>query len=353
MQDGVVENFTAGPARPLPRRLRLPRPATAASASSTRSRCAEHVTELDAARLPGALPRARRPGGARVPRRDRGRARRATAATAAGTTSPTCRWSHPADVPRFAALGAAATIQPLWAAHEPQMDDLTIPFLGERPVGPAVPVRRPGRGRRAPGRRQRLAGEQPGPAARACTSRSTGSCPARAAPRPSRCHPATGSTSATALTAYTAGSAWVNHLDDATGRLAAGLLADLAVLDRDPFAGPPEEIGATRVVATYLAGETRLPRARLTEVAAGHHRDELLHAVLLRRERPGPGVLAGQAALHRLAGRPVLPVGEVPEVHRVRRVEAGPLARPPRGTARRTRSQVRSAASGVSRWVMT
>ena len=42
---------------------------------------------------------------------------------------------HPDDVPRFAALGATANIQPLWAAHEPQMDELTIPFLGERAGG--------------------------------------------------------------------------------------------------------------------------------------------------------------------------------------------------------------------------
>jgi len=33
------------------------------------------------------------------------------------------------------------------------------------------------------------------------------------------------------------------------------MLADLAVLDRDPFRGPPEEIGAARVVATYVDGE--------------------------------------------------------------------------------------------------
>jgi predicted amidohydrolase YtcJ len=42
---------------------------------------------------------------------------------------------HPEDVPRFAALGATANIQPLWATHEPQMDELTIPFLGERRAG--------------------------------------------------------------------------------------------------------------------------------------------------------------------------------------------------------------------------
>ncbi len=43
---------------------------------------------------------------------------------------------------------------------------------------------------------------------------------------------------ATSLTAYTAGSAWVNHLDGDTGTIEVGKYADLAVLDRDPFAGP-------------------------------------------------------------------------------------------------------------------
>ncbi|GAA3479675.1 hypothetical protein [Streptomyces yanii] len=34
----------------------------------------------------------------------------------------------------------------------------------------------------------------------------------------------------------------------------AGALADPVVLDRDPYAGPPEEIGATRVLRTYVGG---------------------------------------------------------------------------------------------------
>ena len=37
---------------------------------------------------------------------------------------------HPDDVPRFAALDVTANMQALWAAHEPQMDELTIPFIG-------------------------------------------------------------------------------------------------------------------------------------------------------------------------------------------------------------------------------
>jgi predicted amidohydrolase YtcJ len=56
-----------------------------------------------------------------------------------------------------------------------------------------------------------------------------------------------------ALTAFTAGSAYANHLDE-TGTLAVGRLADLAILDRDLFdigAGP---IGETRVLATFVEG---------------------------------------------------------------------------------------------------
>ena len=49
---------------------------------------------------------------------------------------------HPEDIPRFAGLNATANIQPLWATHEPQMDELTIPFLGERRAG--WPLTRPG-----------------------------------------------------------------------------------------------------------------------------------------------------------------------------------------------------------------
>ena len=45
----------------------------------------------------------------------------------------------------------------------------------------------------------------------------------------------------------------MNHRDDA-GVLEPGAVADLVVLDRDPFAGPVEEIGATRVVSTWIDG---------------------------------------------------------------------------------------------------
>ncbi|HNP16317.1 MAG TPA: amidohydrolase family protein, partial [Terrimesophilobacter sp.] len=58
----------------------------------------------------------------------------------------------------------------------------------------------------------------------------------------------------TSITAYTAGSAFVNHLDDC-GTIGVGKLADLAVLDRDPFAHPADEIGETRVLHTFVGGQ--------------------------------------------------------------------------------------------------
>ncbi|WP_443045583.1 amidohydrolase family protein [Streptomyces sp. HUCO-GS316] len=58
---------------------------------------------------------------------------------------------------------------------------------------------------------------------------------------------------AEAICAYTAGFAHVNHLDD-TGRVREGALADLVVLDRDPFDGPAQEIAGTKVVLTYMGG---------------------------------------------------------------------------------------------------
>ena len=75
-------------------------------------------------------------------------ARRPTASRAIGTTSRTFRSFTRTTSRGSPALGATANIQPLWATHEPQMDELTIPFLGERRAGwqyPfAVAARRPG-----------------------------------------------------------------------------------------------------------------------------------------------------------------------------------------------------------------
>jgi predicted amidohydrolase YtcJ len=55
-----------------------------------------------------------------------------------------------------------------------------------------------------------------------------------------------------ALEALTVTPAWLEGADDRRGRLRPGMLADLAILDRDPF----EDLAAARVVDTWLAGRS-------------------------------------------------------------------------------------------------
>lgn len=57
-----------------------------------------------------------------------------------------------------------------------------------------------------------------------------------------------------ALRAYTVENAWSTFEEGSKGRLAPGLLADLAVLDRDIFTRPPAELRETRVLYTVLGG---------------------------------------------------------------------------------------------------
>ncbi|MEU4557938.1 amidohydrolase [Actinoplanes sp. NPDC023936] len=156
---------------------------------------------------------------------------------------------HPDDVPRFRELGASANLQAYWASHEPQMDELTIPFLDPAAAVHQYPF---------------------GDLLRAGAHLAAGSDWPVTTPDPieaihvavNRAHhgsdyppflPGQELDLGTALTAYTAGSAFVNHLDD-RGVIRAGNVADLVVLDRDPFAAPATEIGATSVALTYVDG---------------------------------------------------------------------------------------------------
>ena len=57
-----------------------------------------------------------------------------------------------------------------------------------------------------------------------------------------------------ALRAYTAAGAWLTREEGRKGRLAPGYLADIAVLDRDYFACPGEEIKEIREELTIVDG---------------------------------------------------------------------------------------------------
>ena len=57
-----------------------------------------------------------------------------------------------------------------------------------------------------------------------------------------------------ALRLYTQGSAWFSFEDDARGALAAGKLADLAVLSKDYLTVPVDEIGGIVSQLTMVGG---------------------------------------------------------------------------------------------------
>ena len=58
-----------------------------------------------------------------------------------------------------------------------------------------------------------------------------------------------------ALDAFTSGSAYALRLEAETGSVTPGKLADLAVLDRDPFDPATGPIAGARVLATLVEGE--------------------------------------------------------------------------------------------------
>jgi predicted amidohydrolase YtcJ len=248
MQDGVAENFTAGLLDPYYDGCGC-RTANAGLSFVDPLALRDHITALDAA---GFQVHVHAIG-------DRAVREALNAFEAARTTNGDSdgrhhiahlQVIHPDDISRFAELGVAANMQALWAVHEPQMDELTIPFLGPERTGWQYPfgdLARSG-ARLAAGSDWPVSSPDPLAAVQVAVNRQTGDgeyepfLPEQALDL------------ATALAAYTSGSAWVNHADE-TGRIAPGMLADLAVLDRDPFARPLDEIGEARVVATYVEGE--------------------------------------------------------------------------------------------------
>ena len=156
---------------------------------------------------------------------------------------------HPADVPRLAALGVVASMQPIHATQDCEMAGR---YWGERcatayawrsllqagtllAFGSDCPVEdlNPFLGLHAAVTRRRANDGFPGPQGWIPHQRLTVE---------------------EALHAYTLGAACAAGLEDRLGSLAPGKLADLVVLDRDIFACDPLEIPHTQVVATMVGG---------------------------------------------------------------------------------------------------
>jgi hypothetical protein len=165
---------------------------------------------------------------------------------------------HPEDLPRFAALDVTANAQPLWAAYDDQMVELTLPFLGpERSAWqyPFASLKRSG-ARLAFGSDWSVSSPDPLEEMEVAVNRSLRSWASESAnPQATEAFlPDERLSLAEAIEAFTMGSAFVNHLDTQTGSIEIGKRGDFAVVDRDLFEDEAR-IADAEVVMTLVEGE--------------------------------------------------------------------------------------------------
>jgi predicted amidohydrolase YtcJ len=166
---------------------------------------------------------------------------------------------RPQDMGRFRSAGAVANFQPLWACSEPQMQELTLPFVGPERAAWQYQIGSLARSgtRIAFGSDWPVSSPDPLQEIHVAVNRVMSERLGR--PGTPECErpflPGQAVTLDAAVAAFTSGVAYVNHDDDQAGRLLPGLRADIAVLDQDLYAIPPGDIGATSVETTVAGGK--------------------------------------------------------------------------------------------------
>jgi predicted amidohydrolase YtcJ len=155
----------------------------------------------------------------------------------------------PLDLPRLRRLGVIANLQPFWAQPDPAIQALTIPRVGERaarlyPIGAIA----------ASGAVMAFGSDWPVSTPNpflemevAVTRRPPGE------PEAEPLDAAQAIDLGSALSAFTSGSAYLNH-DDEAGQIRPGFRADLVVVDRNPFDRRTGGIGEARVELTIASG---------------------------------------------------------------------------------------------------
>ncbi|GGS29480.1 amidohydrolase [Streptomyces humidus] len=158
---------------------------------------------------------------------------------------------HPADLPRFAALGAIASIQPLWAQRDPLMTELTLPRIGPERGGRQYQIA----AMAASGARISFGSDWPVTAyeplrgiATAVTRQTPDGTPEGGWLPEERIDVET------ALTAYSAGCAHQAFEEEEWGALRPGMRADLVHLAADPVETAPAALAGLPVLGTWLGG---------------------------------------------------------------------------------------------------
>jgi predicted amidohydrolase YtcJ len=156
---------------------------------------------------------------------------------------------HPDDVTRLAQLNVVASMQPIHATSDMLMADR---YWGERSALAYAWRTQLGQGARlAFGSDAPVESPTPfwGMHAALTRRRADGS------PRPEGWYPEQKLTMAEALEAYTLGPAYAAYMEDRLGRLAPGYLADMIVIEQDPFVCDPDDLLKIESAATMIGGE--------------------------------------------------------------------------------------------------
>jgi predicted amidohydrolase YtcJ len=182
--------------------------------------------------------------------------RQALDAFAAGTPERRHRIEHieapsPLDIPRFAELGVIASMQPQHAEPNRNLFEVWLPHIGAERAAFGWPWRSilHSGARIAFGTDWPVVPLDPAESLHVAVTRQT-----RAGEPSGGWLPDQRLKLAEALAAWTFGGAFAEHAEDEKGTLAEGMLADIAVLDRDVDARPESEIGGLKVTATIVGG---------------------------------------------------------------------------------------------------
>ena len=157
----------------------------------------------------------------------------------------------PADIPRFAALDVFANFQPFWMFKDRGVLQFEEPLLGAARTARLYEIRT----FEQAGTRIVAGSDWPVSKANPFLAIEVGMT--RRDPTDAGAsvwNPAQRVSLDTLLRAYTIEGATLNHRERDTGSLEVGKAADFIILDRDLFAIPPEDIGETRVLATFVDG---------------------------------------------------------------------------------------------------
>jgi predicted amidohydrolase YtcJ len=156
-----------------------------------------------------------------------------------------------ADVPRFAELGVVASFQPLWAYEDTYIRDLTVPRLGPDRSRWLYPIRSVVETGAivAAGSDWSVTSMNPLLAIETAIRRVDPQLENGTSWLPQETV-----TLEDIVRAYTTAGALAGDMEDETGSLTAGRLADLVVLDRDLWAIDPTAISEVRVDLTVLEG---------------------------------------------------------------------------------------------------